>query len=296
MSRNELISCTITLEKIEHVMKLWNTRILALYKLNEYDALEHEFKKLGDLNRKSLYYENCTNTGMIGPIVPFQISLMYCRVPLLKQNYTEVVERLYRLLYSLKHKDKSCEILTHIGNALLKMEDYFLAIQVYKCVSESLEENDAEKLELDSIRGRIYLQLGDLDGASEIFNNVSLKSANNPRIVLINNALLAISKGDWEEASLNFSKILEISPNDWTICNNMAIIELYKGQITEALARLDEALTNCPKEMATSPEAIFNLCTVYDLLDQSLEKKKNVLANVISPFSGDDFQIGSLKL
>lgn len=290
-----MISCSSNFDQIGHIMKLWNTRFLALYKLNEYDALEHEFKKLGDLNRNSLHYENYAHTGMTGPIVPFQISLMYCRVPLLKQNYTETVERLYELLYSLKHKDKSCEILTHIGNALLKMEDYFLAIQVYKTISESYDDNDPEKLELDSIRGRIYLQLGDLDGASEIFNNVSL-SANNTRLVLTNNALLAISKGDWTEASLNFSKILETTPNNWTTCNNLAIIELYKGQITEALLTLDAALNHSPKEMARSPEAIFNLCTVYDLLDQSLEKKKKVLANVISPFSGDDFQIGSLKL
>lgn len=275
-------------------MKLWDTRILALYNLNAYDALEHEFKILGDLNRNSLYYENYS--PRTGPIVPFKISLMYCRVPLLKENYIESLERFYQLLYSLKHKDKSCEILTHIGNVLLKMEDYYLAIQVFQCVSDCYDDDDPEKLELESICGRIYLRLGDLDGASEIFNSISLKCENNSRLLHINSVLLAISKGEWEEASEIFSKILDMTPNDWVICNNMAIIELYRGQISEALSRLDAALMHSPKNIARSPEVVFNLCTIYDLLDQSVERKKKVLANVIVPYSGDDFQIGSLKL
>jgi tetratricopeptide (TPR) repeat protein len=206
------------------------------------------------------------------------------------------VERLYALLYSLKYKDKSWEILVHIGTTLLKMEEYFLSTEVFKCVSETFDDMDPQKLEFDSICGRIFLKLGDLDNASQIFDKVSKKSENNSRLVLMNNALLAISKGEWENASMEFSKILNFFPNDWATCNNVAILELYKGQISEALSRLDQLLENNPKEMATSSEAIFNLSTVYDLLDQSLERKKKVLANVITPFAGDDFQITSLKL
>jgi tetratricopeptide (TPR) repeat protein len=277
-------------------MTLWYNRILALFKLNEFDALEYEFKNLGDLNRESLCYENCKNTELTGPIIPFQISLMYCRVPLLKQNYTEAVERFYTLLYSLKYKDKSWEILVHIGTALLKMEDYFLSTEIFKCVSEAFDDMDPQKLEFDSIRGRIFLKLGDLETASQIFDQVSKKSESNSRLVHMNNALLAISKGEWENATAEFSKILDFSPNDWATCNNIAIIELYKGQISEALSRLDQLLENNPKEMARSSEAIFNLSTVYDLIDQSLERKKKVLANVITPFAGDNFQITSLKL
>jgi tetratricopeptide (TPR) repeat protein len=283
------------LDNVDIIIKLWEARLVALFKLGEYDALEYEFKNL-QVNRDSLTFENFKNTGQTGPIIPFQISIMYCRVPLLKQNYTEAIERLYALFYSLKYKDKSCEILIQIGTALTKMEDYFLATQVFKCVSESMDDTDPQKLEIDSIRGRIFLQLGDLETASLIFEEISRKSGNNSRLFHINNALQSIFNGNWEDAILDFSKILQLSPNDWLIENNIAILELYKGHVSDALARLDELLVKYPKEMATSSEAIFNLSTVYDLVDQSLERKKSLLANVISPFSGDDFQINSLKL
>ena len=294
--RTALVSCSH--DQIDEIMKLWNIRLLALYQLNEYDALEFEFSKLGDLNRSSLYYEHYKDSSRSGPIVLYEISLLYCLVPILKQNYTETIERLYGLLYSLKHKDKTCQMLIHVAITLLKMEDYYLGQEVLDSISKTLDEDDPEKLQLDSIRARIYLQLGDLETASKLFDNISEKSkpGENSRLLNVNQALLAISKGDWENASNHFSKILESNPNDWIICNNKSIIELYKGQVSEALKGLDALLINNPKEMARNPEAIFNLCTVYDLLDQSLERKKKALESVISPFAGDDFQIGSLKL
>ena len=277
-------------------MELWNFRLMALFQLNEYDALEYELNQLGDLNRNSLDYDYYPEFARQGPIVPFEISIISCLVPTLKKDYLESIERLYRLLYSLKHKDKSRQILMNVASVLLKMEDYFLALQVLKSISEDFKGQEKGKEELDSIRARIYLQLGDLQSASNLFDEISATKGKSSRIVLMNQGLLEASKGDWDNALASFSKILEEFPHDWIVLNNLALIELYRGKVSESLQKLDSLLISHPKEMARNPQAIFNLCTVYDLLDQSLERKKKVLGNVISPFAGDDFQIESLKL
>lgn len=284
--------------------------------------MDLELKKLGDLN--ALRYENFpffwpSDSGKTGPMVPFHIKLLACLVPSLKEGgVKESISRLYQLLFEcrktrlriLRRKEKlepvkwqsdldvcrETQIKVQIANELYKLPDYVLALGVL----ESIHMADVrEKALLDSLKGRLHLQLGDTGAAIRFFDQVEETLDNSvpkdAEILLTNKALLCICKGSWEMASTTLDELNTVAPSLISKAN-ASLVHLYKGYAIEAVKTLEQVVFTNPEESARSSETLFNLSTLYDLLDQSPGRKKALLSQVISKQSGDTFKIECLKL
>lgn len=77
--------------------------------------------------------------------------------------------------------------------------------------------------------------------------------------------------------------------------NNKAICYLYTCELSAAVATLEELITKAP-EKNLNETVVFNVCTLYGLLaDQSLEKKKKLMA-LAAKYASDSFDFSVLKL
>lgn len=318
------MSCHPT--QVQDIMRLWTIRLSALYRLGHHDVMELELKKLGDLSASQLLYDNYPHfwppeSGKQGSMVPFDIRILACLPPSLKGNHSESIKRLYQFLFEtrkagLRAKSLSTSrtessrnsladhwrtrenmIKVQIANQLLRIPDYELAIKVL----ESLGLCDLdEESEVDAVCGRLHLQLGNLSAAEAYFEKIAQRAADQPLerqsyLLFMNKGLLAIAKGDWEAASTHLSRLNSLYPG-LVVQSNLSLVSLYKGYANEALKNLELVVQQDPVAVARSTETLFNLSTLYDLLDQSLERKKKLLSTVIAKHAGDDFKPECLKL
>ncbi|KAI8611918.1 hypothetical protein BC830DRAFT_1259747 [Chytriomyces sp. MP71] len=132
-------------------------------------------------------------------------------------------------------------------------------------------------------------------------------------VILMNRALLAIaSKGDWPSATTYLQELLAHLQHESTstpfprkttqrnsipiAVNNLAVAHLYTGHAAQSLAHLESLAVEMPAVVATCGPLLFNLATLYDLVDASLERKKRLLGSVVAVSGGDDLDAACLKL
>ncbi|KAJ3098673.1 hypothetical protein HK100_005059 [Physocladia obscura] len=136
-------------------------------------------------------------------------------------------------------------------------------------------------------------------------------------IMLMNQALLAVADaGDWDLATTCLQKLLNSvreqkehknkftdefaqkteDENVAVIVNNMAVCYLYAGNVGQALSHLETLVVESPAATGKCASVLFNLSTLYDLVDNSLERKRRLLASVVASSAGDDLDVSCLKL
>ncbi|KAJ3330012.1 hypothetical protein HDU76_006666 [Blyttiomyces sp. JEL0837] len=133
-----------------------------------------------------------------------------------------------------------------------------------------------------------------------------------PELVLSNRAFYAIAAdADWETACRYLTELVSINapsadsspesnmanPGDKAgAINNLAVCHLYMGNVGQALSFLETLAVENPSLAGGCPSLLFNLATLYDLADQSLERKRRLLGTVVASGAGDDLETACLKM
>ncbi|KAJ3059169.1 hypothetical protein HDU98_004803 [Podochytrium sp. JEL0797] len=220
-----------------------------------------------------------------------------------------------------------------VSDLLVEMGDLGLAASVLRGIVEGCGAGSGYAMEagqlVDTMSSlvRVYLQLGDTVQAARWIRIVEQRlllttptdaataaaslseqpasAFSRPDVVLMNRALLAIAASkDWTLATSLLTQLLEYvrstSPTSTsqlpTIINNLSICTLYSGNVTNSLSLLEHLVLESPQTCGANSRLLFNLCTLYDLTDNSFERKRRLLGGVVAEFGGDDLEAGCLKL
>jgi tetratricopeptide (TPR) repeat protein len=91
--------------------------------------------------------------------------------------------------------------------------------------------------------------------------------------------------------------ILELNPSDFEAANNFAVCLLYLGELDESIAAMEDLVSKANGEPDFLMEqAIFNLCTLYELRSDGAMEKKVQKLQQLHPILGDVFHVESFKM
>ncbi|KAF9978842.1 hypothetical protein BGZ73_000113 [Actinomortierella ambigua] len=291
-------------DQILKLINLWYARLMALVQLGEYEMARAEFEQLGDLRGPLYRYEHYppemlyepTETERLaslmqdaqlpvqrkGCMVPFEMLVLQARLPGYMGDAAEAIDQLYDLILYCK-------------------KDYPLASRH----AHDLARQYFGDINLHSGLGRLYLQLGDLEQAAKVFENVeamvnalsgSPSHAHFSLQVLMNKAFLAVSQGHWVAAKHAFEQVLLVEPENLAVSNNLAVCELYMGMLNEAIPRLQGLMFAYPTSAGISELLVFNLATLYELRSDGSFNQKQQLMLEVSKWAGDQFNTSMFKL
>ncbi|KAJ3013747.1 Trafficking protein particle complex subunit 12 [Thoreauomyces humboldtii] len=289
---------------VHAVMRLWLVRLLALSKLKLYEFAGAELNKAApDLDHPQLAYEAHPDVfpGLEGSMVSFEIRLFAARLSAFRGKPMQAIERLYALLHRTT-KDKTVEparrtqrwsqLQLHIATILLvDLKDHRGATAILR----SLANHNPTDPHLAAALARTYLQLGNLPQARAVLSSHD----NHPSTHLAHLAFLNIADGQFESALPSLTTLLAAHTlNDATATtnvNNLALAHLYTGNVTQAVSFLDSVVVDHPARATACEDLLFNLCSLYDLCDCSVERKRRLVAGVVAVHAGDGFDTACLK-
>lgn len=182
-----------------------------LVQLKQFSTVEVEAEAFGDLDRPDLYYEYYSRmepnnhdsaTPKYGSMVPFGLRLLIAELPQYLGKHHEAIDRLHQLLAiidkimknlnnkklengqtpnSIELNDiatsvhlwtrRKMKVLYTISNCAILQKDFDLSIMTLEILYE-ITDDMAEKIRIKSSIGRVFLQLGDVNVASNCFENV----------------------------------------------------------------------------------------------------------------------------
>jgi tetratricopeptide (TPR) repeat protein len=333
LARNRLVGLQSAPNKVKEIMDWWLVRLVALEKLRYFDILAAEMDRLGDFDAPELRYDSYPDLfpGMAGTMVSFELRLFSARAPSLRGGHHESISRLYRLLYECRintkqflmagptssdlrlWQDREAHIQLTVAGLMLDLKDYRLAISILQGIVQS-RPNHADAI---SALARTYLQLGDIYNAKRLFataescivpqnseiapgSDEAIIQCERPELVLSNRAFVAIADNDWESAVKYFTNLLNLPDRTGartaTVMNNLAVCHLYTGNVSQSLSFLETVSVEMPSIAGGCAPLLFNLATLYDLADQSMERKRRMLGTVVAAGAGDDLDPGCLKM
>ncbi|KAJ3175958.1 Trafficking protein particle complex subunit 12 [Geranomyces variabilis] len=289
------------------IMRLWFVRILALTKLKLHEFASGELQKVApDLDSMALHYETYPETfpGRSGSMVSFEIRMYWARIPAFKGRPMETINRLYALLRAVRAAAAGTEsgdvarAATRAVQVQLSIANIFLvdlrdhraatAILVALCAQYPADAQLAAAL------GRLYLQVGNIPAARAAF---ARHPGSAPTTRLANQAFLDLAEGAFPESLEPLTNLLAAQAGaSPTHFNNVALAHLYTGNVTQAVSFLDSIVIEQPQRAASCEDLLFNLCSLYDLCDCSVERKRKLVAGVVAKWAGDSFNPACLKL
>uniref|UniRef100_A0A8C4X1C3 Trafficking protein particle complex subunit 12 n=1 Tax=Eptatretus burgeri TaxID=7764 RepID=A0A8C4X1C3_EPTBU len=311
-------------------LQLWFVRLALLVKLHLYSDAESEFEPFGNLDFPDLYYEYYPEMypGRQGSMVPFAMRLLHAELPQHQGRSHDSLNRLHHLqnvcrqilsnlenglaedgsmknISSESHKasivlwkSRLARVLHSLGNCLLLLKDYCLAVDMFEAVIDL--QPDLELPILSGI-GRILLQVGDISAAEEYFARVERVSQQQEDgleykiTMLVNRAFLHLAKNNFQEAYKWFMEVLKCDPSNAVASNNCAVCLLYLGKLKEALTHLESFRQREPA-MYQHESVLFNLSTMYELESSRSLAKKEALLLSVSRCAGDNFNAQCLKM
>ncbi|KAJ3146992.1 Trafficking protein particle complex subunit 12 [Geranomyces michiganensis] len=293
---------------VSTIMRLWFVRILALTKLKLHEFASGELQKVApDLESVALRFETYPDIfpGRSGSMVSFEIRMYWARIPAFKGRPMETVNRLYALLRTVRatgeaggESDRSraaaraVQVQLSIANILLvDLRDHRAATAILVALCQQYPA-DAQ---LAAALGRLYLQVGNIPAARAAFARHPTAA---PTTRLANQAFLDLAEGAFPESLAPLTNLLASSSSaaSPTNFNNVALAHLYTGNVTQAVSFLDSIVVEQPQRAASCEELLFNLCSLYDLCDCSVERKTKLVAGVVAKWAGDGFAPACLKL
>ncbi|RKO97785.1 hypothetical protein CAUPRSCDRAFT_2638, partial [Caulochytrium protostelioides] len=181
----------------------------------------------------------------------------------------------------------------------------FMLMKDYVSASARLQllvELYPDAIDLWVALARVALQVGHVEAAEQCVRQAEHCPAATYRkdIILAHRAYLAIARGDNDAASQALLGILAQAKLDLKrksiAIHNLGICQLYSGNVGQAISYLESMAIDTPDLAAMSHELLFNLATLYDLTDKSTQRKCRILAQVVAPWAGDNFDPECLKL
>ncbi|KAI8064563.1 hypothetical protein BC940DRAFT_305391 [Gongronella butleri] len=283
------------------ILQLWHTRLLALYKLAFYQLAAAEFEKLGDLLSSTALADDDED------LVPFEMRVLWALLPNKLQHAVVALERLATLMIQCqrrRHAQRERQVALLLVSQWIHMNDMVAASKTLHEMVQKYTSDAAPNLDLLSSLGRLYLQLGDLQRAEDMFNKVEqgMDTASNKswlqENINMNKSMMATARGDWTMSRQILEQLLEQNSNNVVAASNLAVCMLYQGQLTEAIQLLERLIQQHPDKAGTSEICILNLCTLYELRyqgDTTTQKKVDV-TKFITRWVGDSFNTQCLKL
>ncbi|KAF9355644.1 Trafficking protein particle complex subunit 12 [Mortierella sp. NVP85] len=317
-------------DQILDLINLWYARLLALVKLGQYEMAQAELEQLGDLRGPQYRYESYPLDAFAnseyhskeprkGCMVPFELFVLKARLQSYLGDTYEAIDQLYDLIVHCKKFEAICRVSGDsigeqqwkdiTGQLHLMVLNYLVELNDYSAATKygrELARKYPWDINLHSGLGRLYLQLGDLTRAEEVFRSVDdlVKDHHTSEIeqihfklqLTMNRALLAVTQGQWLVAKSAFEEVLAQEPENLPATNNLAVCELYAGQLNEAIPRLEKLMFAYPTSAGTSESLVFNMATLYELRTEgSLQRKQQMMVEV-SKSAGDQFNVSMFKI
>ncbi|KAJ2852384.1 hypothetical protein IWW36_000271 [Coemansia brasiliensis] len=287
------------------LLKLWTYRILALCNLRQFAVASRELNKL----EHNVKWEN-KRSVVAG--WPFELRMLRARLPgLAHDNWILTIELLSALTRACQRHSNDplyqermfrLQLLT-IGSCLRIRGGTELALSLLsRLLSSALDDP-----RVMSGAARIYLQLGCLERANELFDKVEmLVQAKDDKLLLMNRAFCAVAMGKWDQARELFASVVDLSDEEKQLvdadripaANNLALCELYLGNPQSMLNMLQHLMVSLPAAAGTSEELVFNYCTGLDLHydGAKLRDAKTKKISEVATWAGDGFDTASFKL
>lgn len=110
-------------------------------------------------------------------------------------------------------------------------------------------------------------------------------------------ALCHIAAADWKLAKDNLQVIVDANPSDFEAVNNLGVCLLYLGELDAAIAMMENLiLTAKDQAHRLMEQAVFNLCTLYELRSDTAMEKKVAKLQQLHAYVGDAFHVESFKI
>lgn len=268
-------------------------RLLALTKLGLCQLASAEFEKLGDLDRPELR-DLRTNESL----VPFELRILWATLPSYLKYPAIALERITMLAVDCKKRNwKRREIQTYLVLATIwiGMKDYSAAASTMKLILTKVGDH----IDILSSLGRLYLQMGDLESAKNVFQQLEEKYGDNDvteEAIKTNKAFVLMAKGEWLQAREILQEVYALNHDNLLAMNNLAVCEVYLGNLVQSIEIFETLTTNNPTSAGTCETAIMNMCTLYELRYEDATQKKIEVMKQVARWAGDSFQADCIKL
>jgi tetratricopeptide (TPR) repeat protein len=305
-------------------LQMWAARLALLVAMQQYHEAELELAAFADLVNPDLYYQYHTHNypGKTGSMVPFSMRLLHAQLPSYTGNHQQSLDRLCLLQHTcqevlsevrrgylpfvsepLTPEDQQVadslwlERLTRVkfslANTLVTMQDYLLAVQVYESLLDQLPGLQEQLL---SVMGRLYLTLGDLPSAQDLFSQAATAGGGDKAVrTHINQGLVNVYLGRWQLAKDSFESALQLDPGNLTLRNNIAVCTFYQGHLKECISDLEGVVGSSPPS-SLQPALFCNLTAAYDLESSSAHSKKLSFLPLLGQHVGEGFPLTSLSV
>ncbi|KAI9233123.1 MAG: hypothetical protein BYD32DRAFT_426754 [Podila humilis] len=315
-------------DQILDLINLWYARLLALVKLGQYEMAQAELDQLGNLRGPQYRYESYppdmfgydqegggAGDHRKGSMVPFELFVLKARLQGHLGDIYEAIDQLYDLILRCKKFEAICRVggdtagvqqwqdLT--GQLHLLVINYLVELKDFPSATKHARDlalRYPHDINFHSGLGRLYLQLGDLEQAEKVFKNVEdmvKKHPENSHFKLqsiMNKALLAVTQGHWQVAKSAFEEVLVYEPENLAATNNLAVCELYAGQVDGSISRLEKLMFAYPTSAGASEPLVFNMATLYELRTEGSLRRKQQMMLEVSKWAGDQFNVSMFKI
>lgn len=197
-----------------------------------------EFEKLGDLDRPEF---NDINTGQ--SLVPFELRVLYATLPAHLKYPSLTLERVTLLaIYCKKQylKNNNPELWKHremqtylvLATHLIGIKDFSAAATTMQLILTHMPDN----IDILSSLGRLYLQMGDLASAKQMFGRMEGLYGENDtakEAVETNKAFVLMAQGEWTQAKDILQQVYQNNSNNLLAINNLAVCEVYLGNLVK---------------------------------------------------------------
>jgi Flp pilus assembly protein TadD len=209
-----------------------------LTKLGLCQLASAEFEKLGDLDRPE-FKDLHTHQSL----VPFELRTLYATLPAYLKYPSIALERITLLaVYCKKQQRKANEVQVWkhremqtylvLTTHLIGIKDFSAAATTMQLILTHIPDN----IDILSSLGRLYLQMGDLTSAKQMFARMEELYGENEitkEAVEMNKAFVLMAQGEWAQAKDILQQVYQINNNNLLAINNLAVCEVYLGNLVK---------------------------------------------------------------
>ncbi|KAI9485905.1 MAG: hypothetical protein EXX96DRAFT_24647 [Benjaminiella poitrasii] len=291
--------------QIKEILKLWHLRLLALNKLGLCQLASAELEKLGNLDRPEFFDAEKEES-----FVPFELRILHAILPSYLKYPALTLERLSLLaIYCQKLSSRAKADSQMIWKyrelqTYLVLATHWIHLKDYKAAASTMQyiltRNNEDDVDIISSLGRLYLHIGDLSSANKMFGRVEEICKGKKEIVKeaieMNQAFAFMSQGKWLQARDILQQLYNINHDNLLAINNLAVCEVYLGNLVKAIELLENLTLDNPTSAGTCETAIMNMCTLYELRHEDSTEKKIQVMKQVARWAGDSFQPDCIKL
>ncbi|KAI9365865.1 hypothetical protein BD770DRAFT_80981 [Pilaira anomala] len=236
-------------------------------------------------------------------LVPFELRILWSTLPSQLKQPTLALERITMLsVYCKKMQRKDKE---HVSvwerrelQTYLVLATQWIGIKDYSAAATTIQlilTKVPDHIDLLSSLGRLYLQMGDLKSANKMFDRIKETDAT-AEAIKTNKAFTFMAQGEWLQARDILEKVYESNKENLLAMNNLAVCEVYLGNLIRSIEIFENLIQNNPTSAGTCETAILNMCILYELRFEDATEKKIEIMKQVARWAGDSFQADCIKL